>query len=163
MVQFVTGEGKISIHALREEGDSARLPEFCFRQDFYPRPPRGGRPSRDVDGQCVIGISIHALREEGDLRWQPGGLRQANFYPRPPRGGRRWRWRKTASKNDFYPRPPRGGRHAIPPPCAMGEAISIHALREEGDLFKFRKKLQMTSHFYPRPPRGGRRCQQKVG
>ena len=33
----------ISIHALREEGDN--VPEgaaFCF-DDFYPRPPRGGR------------------------------------------------------------------------------------------------------------------------
>ena len=34
---------RISIHALREEGDN--VPEgaaFCF-DDFYPRPPRGGR------------------------------------------------------------------------------------------------------------------------
>ena len=36
--------GKISIHALREEGD-----EWCYgtargSEDFYPRPPRGGRP-----------------------------------------------------------------------------------------------------------------------
>ena len=37
---------KISIHALREEGDVVNvfteLPIF----DFYPRPPRGGRPTR---------------------------------------------------------------------------------------------------------------------
>ena len=35
-------------------------------------------------------------------------------------------------------------------------AISIHALREEGD---FRRKLcvRVLLHFYPRPPRGGRR------
>ena len=34
----------ISIHALREEGDvSAPIAPFC-RSNFYPRPPRGGRP-----------------------------------------------------------------------------------------------------------------------
>ena len=33
----------------------------------------------------------------------------------------------------FYPRPPRGGRPAHPPPQWSGRAISIHALREEGD------------------------------
>ena len=35
----------ISIHALREEGDNHR-PRLCVRHRyFYPRPPRGGRPS----------------------------------------------------------------------------------------------------------------------
>ena len=33
----------ISIHALREEGDRAGLSESAGREDFYPRPPRGGR------------------------------------------------------------------------------------------------------------------------
>ena len=34
--------------------------------DFYPRPPRGGRPLRVAGIPQAIGISIHALREEGD-------------------------------------------------------------------------------------------------
>ena len=34
--------------------------------------------------------------------------------------------------------------------------ISIHALREEGDLF-FDVPMLKTIDFYPRPPRGGRR------
>ena len=58
----------ISIHALREEGD--RLEEENSRQDrhFYPRPPRGGRPSLMREKLYTIFlISIHALREEGDL------------------------------------------------------------------------------------------------
>ena len=33
----------ISIHALREEGDQIRVFELILVQDFYPRPPRGGR------------------------------------------------------------------------------------------------------------------------
>ena len=33
--------------------------------------------------------------------------------------------------------------------------ISIHALREEGDVFDLRHR-ETASNFYPRPPRGGR-------
>ena len=57
----------ISIHALREEGD------FYFggdsyeqEPDFYPRPPRGGRPDESATEELIRAISIHALREEGD-------------------------------------------------------------------------------------------------
>ena len=78
----------ISIHALREEGDQATNNQFSFLQDFYPRPPRGGRPVLAVNLRpsaeflstpsarratafakllhMVHPISIHALREEGD-------------------------------------------------------------------------------------------------
>ena len=102
----------ISIHALREEGDgfstadqetatiflstpSARratvpiLPAAGVLQNFYPRPPRGGRPfyldlyvlystyfyprpprggrqMQEQAGKYWVFISIHALREEGD-------------------------------------------------------------------------------------------------
>ena len=34
----------ISIHALREEGDDNDVDKFIASFDFYPRPPRGGRP-----------------------------------------------------------------------------------------------------------------------
>ena len=80
---------KISIHALREEGDAqghqASGSQIIFlstpsarratvRQavrrsggsDFYPRPPRGGRRCRRADRWRGHSISIHALREEGD-------------------------------------------------------------------------------------------------
>ena len=36
--------GLISIHALREEGDAVGKGAVCSIRDFYPRPPRGGRP-----------------------------------------------------------------------------------------------------------------------
>ena len=39
----------------------------------------------------------------------------------------------------FYPRPPRGGRLARPDHEGAVLAISIHALREEGDLSLRRK------------------------
>ena len=79
----------ISIHALREEGDFANFDAVEFHclflstpsarratppsriwlwnwSNFYPRPPRGGRP-------------IH----------MEASSFFADFYPRPPRGGRR--------------------------------------------------------------------------
>ena len=37
-------EASISIHALREEGDRERPDLYEPHADFYPRPPRGGRP-----------------------------------------------------------------------------------------------------------------------
>ena len=101
-------------------------------QNFYPRPPRGGRPISSIASaltqlflstpsarrataaysavhQSEI-ISIHALREEGDKR-------QAK--------------------------------------AKVARTISIHALREEGDGC-LRPPAEAERNFYPRPPRGGR-------
>ena len=36
-------------------------------QNFYPRPPRGGRQQSGKADSKADAISIHALREEGDL------------------------------------------------------------------------------------------------
>ena len=102
--------------------------------DFYPRPPRGGRPGCNKQIVDLTYISIHALREEGDQRHYPQLPPHHHFYPRPPRGGRPrtcwifcYRWY-------FYPRPPRGGRLYIFNLPVWSIVISIHALREEGDV-----------------------------
>ena len=58
----------ISIHALREEGDCLIVRQRGPAQDFYPRPPRGGRPVTLGCSHIRVMISIHALREEGDYR-----------------------------------------------------------------------------------------------
>ena len=111
----------ISIHALREEGDIGRNP-----------------------GYGIEDISIHALREEGDLWpsvWMTSG--SAYFYPRPPRGGRLARGAQMVrTAKNFYPRPPRGGRLAAAAGTARYGLISIHALREEGDVGTY-------AHLYP--------------
>ena len=57
----------ISIHALREEGDCLIVRQRGPAQDFYPRPPRGGRPVTLGCSHIRVMISIHALREEGDM------------------------------------------------------------------------------------------------
>ena len=171
----------ISIHALREEGDythvypywrggkflstpSARRATACpststaLCEDFYPRPPRGGRRRVDLRRPQMHPISIHALLAEGDVLPLVRSRACSNFYPRPPRGGRRRGCgglpllciflstpsarRATTAVNenfdlviDFYPRPPRGGRQTHPRISGSAGAISIHALREEGDAY----------------------------
>ena len=58
--------GKISIHALREEGDTTHEEGTSDETHFYPRPPRGGRHNSFTQNALQADISIHALREEGD-------------------------------------------------------------------------------------------------
>ena len=58
----------------------------------------------------------------------------------------------------FYPRPPRGGRRIAMSDLNLRIAISIHALREEGDPLPCCRGF-MLPDFYPRPPRGGRPAQ----
>ena len=146
---------RISIHALREEGDQGRRILHGRPCDFYPRPPRGGRPFTAPTTTTTArflstpsarratsfvsytlfsrSISIHALREEGDGHRLSVGMSPTYFYPRPPRGGRPGSQRQRSWR--------------LP--------ISIHALREEGD--KYRRSIStLYRNFYPRPPRGGR-------
>ena len=61
----------------------------------------------------------------------------------------------SSAKAYFYPRPPRGGRPAVGQVLAAQWAISIHALREEGDRTIVSPRAPKLN-FYPRPPRGGR-------
>ena len=124
--------------------------------DFYPRPPRGGRPKYAAWKAERKKISIHALREEGDRRETAGVLAVLRFLSTP--SARRATIRPegiTRRSTYFYPRPPRGGRPLSQEWMREGKAISIHALREEGDSAA-RKSAAGRSNFYPRPPRGGR-------
>ena len=135
MLESILTAFSISIHALREEGD------LIF-----------GRGQNKTNT-----ISIHALREEGDLHTASLRPPQSDFYPRPPRGGRppaSGRWRRE--RGYFYPRPPRGGRRQHQDDGDGSGDISIHALREEGDMDTLARTVP-SANFYPRPPRGGRR------
>ena len=153
----------ISIHALREEGDRSRPCPSRPLANFYPRPPRGGRPRTTSIVRCSLiflstpsarrathcfdmqardqAISIHALREEGDVRALLFEEDTGDFYPRPPRGGRPRSQRPRTGLRNFYPRPPRGGRHSGRHAHRGQLRISIHALREEGDPHYRRRKF----------------------
>ena len=148
----------ISIHALREEGDffsfsaspssrlflstpSARRATCCtdhrhwLQKDFYPRPPRGGRLRIGPSSFCYKQISIHALREEGDLSHLLSTTLSHLFLSTP--SARRATSRVPTNNGRFtyfYPRPPRGGRLSAVLYLSSNIPISIHALREEGDV-----------------------------
>ena len=59
------------------------------------------------------------------------------------------------TENYFYPRPPCGGRRRALWHVRLPDAISIHALRVEGDL-RDGFHTPLNQNFYPRPPCGGR-------
>ena len=123
---------RISIHALREEGDQAPQTRKEQAKYFYPRPPRGGRPADgylfsdqygflstpsarratpyDPRQQAPEGISIHALREEGDT------MKEVS----------------TISKRISIHALREEGDDDVSL-LRRGDRISIHALREEGD------------------------------
>ena len=63
---------------------------------------------------------------------------------------------------NFNPRPPRGGRLCKPVTAPPEQIISIHALREEGDVLSFGTALNFFN-FNPRPPRGGRQISYAIG
>ena len=145
--------------------------------NFYPRPPRGGRrmlwptelkrhkflstPSArratldTVAFVLPVSISIHALREEGDAIVRSCASFLPYFYPRPPRGGRHIVPSAQKRHSGFLSTP--SARRATPSLCVQctALAISIHALREEGDGIGL-VNGRPVSNFYPRPPRGGR-------
>ena len=150
------GPHRISIHALREEGDYFKKSLGLQVKHFYPRPPRGGRLGNSCTGF-------------GD---------GADFYPRPPRGGRRSCGESPALSSvflstpsarrattrsrisltellNFYPRPPRGGRPGILMQSPRNNTFlstpsARRATRYQQLLFLHHQ------YFYPRPPRGGR-------
>ena len=80
---------QISIHALREEGDRFTRRWTSISTNFYPRPPRGGRPMlAPTVKPVVIFLSTPSARRATRFAFAPLAW-QSYFYPRPPRGGRR--------------------------------------------------------------------------
>ena len=106
----------ISIHALREEGDQAL--------------------ARDLRR---FEISIHALREEGDTLYNTEAVKLLLFLSTPSaRRATRPACLPQPLPSNFYPRPPRGGRLGAGRHGSRAPLISIHALREEGDVLRLR-------------------------
>ena len=103
----------ISIHALREEGDPLQSPPCALLSNFYPRPPRGGRQSAlsQVIAAAQFLSTPSARRATCPL---PTTTRSARFLSTPSA-------RRATSDS---------------PASWQSCCISIHALREEGDLLE---------------------------
>ena len=196
-----TTEGKISIHALREEGDIHVRDPTLRAVDISIHALREEGDTKHTKRRSSMLISIHALREEGDdststpktytvkflstpsarratghARW----VRDENVFLSTPSARRATGFVGGAATTvaNFYPRPPRGGRPFSKLLKVDFTEISIHALREEGDwdgdelhcscvvFLSTPSARRATSSFhttgygafdfYPRPPRGGR-------
>ena len=172
----------------------------AFALYFYPRPPRGGRrhPVASYEFEVVF-LSTPSARRATPRKRAPTrrlplflstpSARRATtsaghitfikryFYPRPPRGGRLRYTGLTEEQKQFLSTP--SARRATSERGTSGRAcnISIHALREEGDVTtdlmqesteisihalreegdrKGLRRAALPFYFYPRPPRGGR-------
>ena len=125
---------RISIHALRVEGDLASGRSSCLDLDFYPRPPGGGRHFFGFRFAVALEISIHALRVEGDQSNRTTTQTKIQFLSTPSG------WRATV---------------LLVMLIAISIIISIHALRVEGDNACVWARFK-PFYFYPRPPGGGR-------
>ena len=146
----------ISIHALREEGDGAPHPAGARTQHFYPRPPRGGRRSRNssfgkskvflstpsarrattrgLRRSCRGPISIHALREEGDA-YTAECMEALKVFLSTPSARRATYARRRRADGyviSIHALREEGGTALCELDAALNK-ISIHALREEGD------------------------------
>ena len=126
----------ISIHALREEGDTGKYRYLTFEDRFLSTP--SARRATVADRHLARGrdISIHALREEGDRAARCDRATHANFYPRPPRGGRPPGRCISYPMTLFLSTPSARRATCRPAWPASNQIISIHALREEGDMLQ---------------------------
>ena len=125
---------RISIHALREEGDN----------------------SAEAATNRAWQISIHALREEGDNRTSGAASKTTPFLSTPSARRATVETGKKTKTEVFLSTP--SARRATDTVDFPYEdmRISIHALREEGDQIIVKISREQINNFYPRPPRGGR-------
>ena len=106
---------------------------LSLHTNFYPRPPRGGRPGA-VTMAAVLGKFLSTPSARRATRGCPlSGSTSEYFYPRPPRGGR----------------PGRCNVRRL-----VGIFLSTPSARRATD--RILPIVSPSKYFYPRPPRGGR-------
>ena len=101
----------ISIHALREEGDGNRMYTIGDKINFYPRPPRGGRPKAFTAGKSGLPFLSTPSARRATSQRSASTFQQVLFLSTP---SARRATRNLCTDVQYH-------------------GISIHALREEGD------------------------------
>ena len=168
----------ISIHALREEGDSVYFQTVPSSSTFLSTPSARRATRPEWCEKILSGISIHALREEGDRSSSCTTHRPSDFYPRPPRGGRRYGYGKHKVWVIFLSTPSARRATAVSPsntykltflstPSARRATTILARSMQRGEFLSTPSARRATAgdhqrgraarYFYPRPPRGGRR------
>ena len=134
ITRAVQATTNISIHALRGEGDEVRSKKFKTVVYFNPRPPWGGRLSREKGGEIKCLFQSTPSVGRATISESFGVKSTFYFNPRPPWGGRQDNHGDRHTHRYFNPRPPWGGRPiAAVVLLIVYWDISIHALRGEGD------------------------------
>ena len=135
------GHDKISIHALREEGDVSWATSPSLRSAFLSTP--------SARRATIVLFNLDFSGSEPD------------FYPRPPRGGRRGLRNTFISRSVFLSTP--SARRATcsqdSSMCWYFEFLSTPSARRA--TRQLCDRLCNQSDFYPRPPRGGRQQKQR--
>ena len=128
------------------------------RSNFYPRPPRGGRPEIDSYLEETKLISIHALREEGDVHGLEKALSQKISIHALREEGDHPSAARSLTSSRFLSTP--SARRATPEIAAIE-----NLLRKFLSTPSARRATRIPGqervgprNFYPRPPRGGRRA-----
>ena len=148
-------DSRISIHALREEGDACGAGATLLAFLFQSTPSARRATLWSWRHAACLFISIHALREEGDSSLTIRRAMTFLFQSTPSA--------RRATEISYYGmiaafisihalREEGDADHLM---CAAIFMISIHALREEGDRFCV-VQCNHSKDFNPRPPRGGR-------
>ena len=149
------GDILISIHALREEGDDGRAERNDGSMNFYPRPPRGGRPRRSPTASSPSKFLSTPSARRATAKRTPKNGSSGYFYPRPPRGGRRSPSPALCTPSLFLSTPSaRRATRSVTFAVSWYRFLSTpSARRATGGTV-----AAHTAHedFYPRPPRGGR-------
>ena len=104
-------------------------------------------------------ISIHALREEGDMVYLSFYCIICYFYPRPPRGGRLGTAMFPPKLTLFLSTPSARRATEYAGCCYSVAGISIHALREEGDIRLFPGGLRLLISIHALREEGDEKAQ----
>ena len=101
--------------------------------NFYPRPPRGGRLTGDVDLNHAYKFLSTPSARRATLATIENFQVQVFLSTPSARRATSMAVARRITLRYFYPRPPRGGRPGERRQHGADRGISIHALREEGD------------------------------
>ena len=126
----------ISIHALRGEGDIVSAIAGYYGIKFQSTPSVG----RATPSSCLSFMALFTFQSTpsvGRATFVSAYRRAAEKFQSTPSVGRATTPEDgtTCRVDDFNPRPPWGGRQRLVLFLAQVPAISIHALRGEGDIF----------------------------
>ena len=139
----------ISIHALREEGDVKRSHLPGAGDNFYPRPPRGGRPIKAAYPDAFVRFLSTPSARRATI--EPMLLASPTLFLSTPSARRATgKYKDMIAARIFLSTPSARRATRAPSRWLPPLSISIHALREEGDATRPRRR-DLTCTFLSTP------------